>query len=302
MKILTIGVFTNPNSTNVSQSRGFKDLGCEVREYDYRYKLLINNNNVTLRDDDLIKVINKFKPNITIFSKCNNMHYRVVEAANKVGESVLWYMDATNNFDQELKEKIKRCSVAIHGIPGIVEHSLILNPNSFFVDQCPDDKMNFMLDDFEYKYDVTFIGQIGNGSTHSDRKKYLDSVGFKHFNNVYGLEHNRIVNESKINLNFSHTDGTGASVRIYKILASGGFLMTTPWVKKYMDESFTINKDFVIFNDETELKDKIDYYLSNEEERNKIRLNGYNTVQKYLPKNWAKKIIQYTNEYKKTNP
>jgi spore maturation protein CgeB len=293
MKILFVAVFT-PNSTNVSQSRGFKDNGCEVYEYDYRNRLNVLRS-VEKRDNELINLIHSYKPNITVFSKCNNMGGRVVDEANKVGKTVLWYMDATGNFDNELKYKIKKSTVAVHGIPGMVKYSKEYNYNSFFIDQCPDEKMNFMLDDFEYKYDVTFIGQISNVVTHTDRKKYLNSVGFKHFNNVYGLEHNKIVNESKINLNFSHTDGTGASVRIYKILASGGFLMTTPWVKKYMEKSFTINKDFVIFTNEKDLKEKINYYLNNENERNEIRLCGYNTVQKYLPNSWASRIIKKIN-------
>jgi hypothetical protein len=289
MKILFVAVFT-PNSTNVAQSRGFKANGHEVYEYDYRARLRPTGS-VDNRDNELIQLMAHFKPDITIFSKCNNMRGRVVDEANKYGKTVLWYMDATNNFDAELQYKIRKSTAAIHGIPGIVDLSLKLNPNSFFLDQCPDDEMNFMLDDFDYKYDTTFIGQIGGQPTHSDRRKYLNAVRFKHFNGVYGLEHNQIVNESKINLNFSHTDGTGASVRIYKILAAGGFLMTTPWAENYMNQSFTINKDFITFNNEKELKEKIQYYLSHEDERNEIRMHGYQTVQKYLPKNWANNIV-----------
>jgi len=296
MKILFIGVFTNPHSTNVSQSSGFKSIGCEVYEYDYRYRLSMLRNNVHNRDEELIRLIHSYKPDITLFSKCNNMNGRVVDEANKVGKTILWYMDATNNFDSELQYKIKKSTIAVHGIPGVVEHSLKHNPNSIFIDQCPDSKMNFMLEEFDYKYNTTFIGQIGGEPTHSDRRRYLNNVGFKHFNGVYGLEHNKIVNESKINLNFSHTDGTGASVRVYKILASGGFLMTTPWVGEYMEKSFTIDKDFVIFKNENELKEKIDFYLNNENKRNEIRLNGYNTVQQYLPNNWAKKIVDSVNK------
>jgi spore maturation protein CgeB len=114
---------------------------------------------------------------------------------------------------------------------------------------------------------------------------------FRHYNGVYGLEHNKIVNETKINLNFSPTDSTGVSVRLYKILASGGFLMTTPW--NGIENTFKIDEDIVVFNDENELKEKINFYLNNEDKRNNIRLNGYKKVVEYLPINWAKKIINY---------
>jgi spore maturation protein CgeB len=299
MKLLFVAVFT-PNSTNVSQSKGFKDNGCEVYEYDYRQRLSELGNNISHRDDDLIKTVNEWKPDLVVFSKCNQMHFRVVDELNKVSKTCMWYMDSTDNFNQELVEKIKRCTYTVVGIPGMVAHCKRFNKNSYFVDQCPDVDMNFMLEDFDYTHDVTFIGNIAS-STHADRRKYIQAVGCEHINGKFGLEHNKIVNESKINLNFSHTDGNGASVRIYKILAAGGFLMTTPWVSEYMNTSFTPGEDFVLFNNEQELKEKIDYYLKNEDERNKIRLCGYNKVQQYLPKSWAKKIIDiYENKKTET--
>jgi spore maturation protein CgeB len=67
--------------------------------------------------------------------------------------------------------------------------------------------------------------------------------------------------------------------------------MTTPWLD--MEKTFTPGKDIVIFKNETELKEKINYYLENEEERNLIAFSGYAKVQDYLPKSWAKKIMEY---------
>ena len=76
MKIIFVAVFT-PNSTNVSQSRGFKDNGYEVLEYDYRSKLH-KLGGVKNRDNDLIKKVHTLKPDMVVFSKCNNMHHRVI--------------------------------------------------------------------------------------------------------------------------------------------------------------------------------------------------------------------------------
>lgn len=293
MKILFVAVF-KPNSTNVAQARGFMENGHEVIKYDYRE--IAGRVGTHGRDRQLIGLCKKEKPDVTIFSKCNQMHYSVVDECNKIGKTVFWYMDATNNFDIELQEKIKRSTVALFGLGLIAEMSLKLNKNSYFLDQCPDDKMNFMLNEFEYKYDTTFIGQISGVNVHSDREHYKEVIGFNHFDNVHGLEHNNIVNQSKINLNFSHTDGAGTSVRVYKILAAGGFLLTTPWKENSMNQSFTVGKDFDIFTNENELRNKIDYYLNNEEKRNEIRLHGHQTVQQYLPKNWAKKIIEIVEQ------
>lgn len=299
MKIVFVAVFT-PNSTNVAQSRGFKDIGCDVLEYDYRSKLA-EFNDVYTRDSDLINSVLKFKPDLVIFSKCNNMSHRVVDECNKISKTALWYMDAMNNFDFELIEKIKRCDYFICGVEGVIPHAEKFNKNCMFLQQCPDDLMNFLDHKLENTWvdDVTFIGSSDSSKIHADRYDYINFLkntfaGFKHYNGVYGLEHNKIVNQSKINLNFSPTDSSGVSVRIFKILASGGFLMTTPW--KDMENTFIPEKDVVVFSSKEELKDKIEFYLKNQDLRDKIRLSGYNKVQNYLPKNWAKNIVEYVTK------
>lgn len=295
MKILFVAVFT-PNSTNVSQSRGFKQNGCGVIEFDYRK--IAGQYGIKRRDELLIETCRKEIPDLVLFSKCNNMHYSVVEECNKYSKTALWYMDAMNNFNNELIQKIKRCNYFFCGVEGVMEHAEKYNNNCIFVHQCPDDEMNFKIlpldGEIEYNDDITFIGSADSSKIHNDRLKYINMLksefsGFKHYNGVYGLRHNEIVNQSKINLNFSPTDATGVSVRIFKILASGGFLMTTPWLN--MEKTFTTGKDIVIFNNEEELKEKIRYYLENEEERKQISFSGYAKVQNYLPNSWAKKII-----------
>jgi glycosyltransferase involved in cell wall biosynthesis len=198
-----------------------------------------------------------------------------------------------NNFNEELVDKIKRATFCISGVENITPFMKKYNKNSFFVHQCPDELLNRRLEDSEYKRDVAFIGSI-DGGVHSDRAGYRDAVGFKHFYGVFGEEHNKIVNETKINLNFAPTDKSGCSVRLYKIMASGGFVMTTPW--NNMEETFTPDEHLVVFNDANELKEKIKYYLDNPEEREKIREAGYKKVQDYMPKSWAKNILMRYEE------
>ena len=118
----------------------------------------------------------------------------------------MWYMDGMNNFDVELVEKIKRCSHTISGVEGVTPHMLKYNPNTIFINQCPDEKMNFMLDEISYTDEISFIGSVQ--AVHGNRKSYIKLLNdtypkFKHYNGVYGLEHNKIVNETKINLNMT---------------------------------------------------------------------------------------------------
>ena len=206
MKILFVAVFT-PNSTNVSQARGLRKNGCEVIEYDYRDRFNILKN-INKRDDELIITVKNKKPDLVIFSKCNNMHYRVVDEINKVSKTCLWYMDAMHNFNNELIEKLKRVNFFVCGVEGVVKESLKFNKKSFFLHQCPDELQNFHLNkEKKYNDDISFIGSIDSSKIHNNREEYVTFLNknykkFKHYNNIYSLEHNKKVNYSKINLKF----------------------------------------------------------------------------------------------------
>lgn len=292
MKILFVAVFKS-GSTNISQSRGFQIGGHGVYEYDYRDRLQ-KLGSVSHRDLDLINAVSQLKPDVVVFSKCSNMSYQVVEECNKHSKTVMWYMDALHNFDQELIDKISRCSSFVCGVEGVIPEGEKINPNTSFVHQCYDEQDNFPTN-INQDIDISFIGSLDTSRIHGDRVAYANFLkdhfsGFKAISGVYGKEHNTIVNRTKINLNFSPTDATGVSVRIYKIMASGGFLLTTPW--RDMEKTFTPGKHLVTFNDQQELKEKIDYYLSHPEERDIIRKAALEEVQKYHPKEWAKNLLK----------
>ena len=287
-KVLFVGVFT-PNSTNVAQARAFVANNCKVYAYDYRAKRQ-QLGSISARDRNLIEMIREIQPDLSVFSKCNDMHHSVVSEASKVGKTVLWYMDAMNNFNSELIAKVKNCHSFICGLEGVVEAGLQHNDNTIFIDQCPDDEMNFYIPDCEKKYEAVFIGNI-NANVHADRVTYKRKCKFQHMSGVYGLEHNRIVNETIINLGFAPTDKTGTSVRAHKILAARGFYMTTPWPG--MEKTFIPDEHLVIFNSPAELTQKMKYYLNNPEERERIASNGHKEVQKYMPQQWARRILTH---------
>ena len=291
MDILFVAVF-RPGSTNVSQSRGFKNIGNKVYEYDFRSQRDKLGGN-TQRDLDLIEYVKQIKPQVIVFSKGDGIHPSVIEECNKYSKTVLWYMDALHNFNHNLIEKIKKVTSFACGVPGVNSEALKYNPNTFFVDQCYDEEFNFPIDGITKDIDISFIGNVGQG-IHSNRIPYIKYTQnhfptFKYFNNVFGLEHNNLVNRTEININFTPTDATGTSVRFHKILASKGFIMSLPWAG--MEDMFTPGKDFIVFNTPEEFKLKSTYYLSHPQERDKIREHGYNTIQKSHPNNWAQNII-----------
>lgn len=82
---------------------------------------------------------------------------------------------------------------------------------------------------------------------------------------------------SRINLNFTIRNiRSGIPLRVWDILAAGGFCITNfqPELVMY----FKNGEDIVWFEDEADLVKKVGYYLSHEDERKRIALNGQKKV------------------------
>ena len=87
----------------------------------------------------------------------------------------------------------------------------------------------------------------------------------------------KIYRTSKVNLNFTMPNiREGIPLRVMDILGSGGFLITN--YRKALCDVFEDGKDLVVYYDEYDLLQKIDYYLSHEEERIRIAENGRRKV------------------------
>lgn len=89
-----------------------------------------------------------------------------------------------------------------------------------------------------------------------------------------------IFHESKINLNFtSKPIQTGLPLRIFDVLGCGGFLITN--YQEQLSEAFEIGMDLEVYSSAEELLEKVDFYLKNDEIREKIARNGHEKVKKY---------------------
>lgn len=172
------------------------------------------------------------------------------------------------------------------------------------------------------KYDVTFIGMPIR-----DRYDYIkflmeNRVNLKLFGpgwenypdlkNIYGgflssEEYVNVINQSKINLNFSKTrlqeknnNDTHTKGRVLEINACKSFLLTENFSRL---EKFFQNKHArtPVFKNKKELLEKINYYLQNEIEREKIAEEFYNEVKKkYLWRNEFLSFFKKVNSNRKT--
>ncbi|MFC4767277.1 CgeB family protein [Effusibacillus consociatus] len=132
-------------------------------------------------------------------------------------------------------------------------------------------------------YDVTFIGM-----PHGNRVEMLQALVDAGFNvHVWGAgwatgrvsigEMVRIFNQTKINLNFSKAsvaDILQIKARDFEVPGCGGLLMTG--YNDELSEYYEFGKEVVTYRDQSELIEKIRYYLTHEEERDRIAEAGYN--------------------------
>lgn len=87
----------------------------------------------------------------------------------------------------------------------------------------------------------------------------------------------KVFQASRINLNMTMRPiETGLSLRIWDILGCGGFLLTN--YQAEIPDYFEIGKDLETYESLDELEAKIQYYLTHEEERVEIAINGCEKV------------------------
>ena len=287
MKILFVGVFDkDKKSTNTSQLISLMRSGHEVVGYNYRSKAqLIGTEN---RDNHLIETIKTRDFDLVLFSKCNVVSYKVFSEAKKYSKTCLWFMDPIQTYDEEMRKKTELVSYFCCDKKNVLASAIRINKNSFHVCEGYDEDTD-KPHDFEKEYDISFIGNL-----YGDRLSKIKKVNrqVKIINNAYGDKHAIEVSKTLINLNFC-TD-SGASDRVYKIMAAGGFLLSDDWDGR--ENEFIDKEHLVIFKDEKDLNEKIEYYLKNKEEAKAIALSGSQAVKKFSRKNWASRIVELYNE------
>jgi len=86
-----------------------------------------------------------------------------------------------------------------------------------------------------------------------------------------------VFRHSKINLNITlRSIQNGIPLRAMDIMGAGGFLLTN--YQNDFNYHFVDGKDFVSFSSPGDMLDKIEYYLTHEEERHAIARNGWEKV------------------------
>jgi spore maturation protein CgeB len=198
-----------------------------------------------------------------------------------------WYFDYSITMGKDTVEKYHKI-----GYQNVLVSQWAVNPELF---------QNLHL---APKFDVSFVGQ-----PHGQRREIIKTIkeaginiktfgygwksnGFTQFWNRFwdqypslkfklgklsNQEMIRVFNQSKINLNLSASSGKNTpdqfKARNFEVPGCGGFLLTSK--VKYLEEYYEIGKEIICYDNLDDMIDKMKYYLSHEEERQKIGEAGY---------------------------
>lgn len=123
------------------------------------------------------------------------------------------------------------------------------------------------------KYKVYFYTNDKDTSQLSTKVKVCPGV---HYDN----EISQIYHNSKINLNLTlHCIESGASQRVFDVMAAGGFLLSN--YQPELEEMFVVGEEIVLFHSLQEMEEQVEYYLTHEEERKRIAKKGQQKVLHY---------------------
>ncbi len=117
---------------------------------------------------------------------------------------------------------------------------------------------------------------------------------------LFGKDMLNIIKKSKILIN-KHIEDTeyAGNMRLFEATGSGSMLITD--YKKDLENLFVVDEEIIVFNNNDELFDLINYYLKNDEIRLKIAKNGYKkTFDVHNYHNRVKKLDKFI-KYKLNN-
>ncbi|MCM1398950.1 MAG: glycosyltransferase [Clostridium sp.] len=148
------------------------------------------------------------------------------------------------------------------------------------------DDARSVIADYYFGYRSTMLDRIAtldavSRQFNTDLYTTSDTSMLPHINNRGIADSNtmlpKIYKCSKVNLEIaSKTFKSGMTLRLFEIMCAGGFLIAN--YQTEIPDYFTIDKDIVVYESIPDLLNKIDYYLTHDEERMEIAANGQKKV------------------------
>ncbi|MGE4356999.1 MAG: glycosyltransferase [Candidatus Omnitrophota bacterium] len=137
------------------------------------------------------------------------------------------------------------------------------------------------VEDREKVWDICFIGTSGK---YSLRKVVLEVLRINYKNIFIGRADYRELRDyySKARIVVNYPINNDINARIFEAMSSGSLVITCRIKNNGFSEIFEEGENIVVFEDILkDMKQKIDYYLQNKEERERITLKGFELVNRY---------------------
>lgn len=284
MKILLLFPMAD-GQTGPAIKYAFEKLGHIVKAVDAKNRLNHSYN-----------VSRKFKPDLIFCARINKLTQQVKMIKKRFPEAIacIWNVDTRYdiNYWKRLFPLIKMCDYYFVVASKLLPEWRKINVNTYWLPQGVQDevynkpKLITVDDKLKYKSDVSWAGKK---HTHIQkiRGPFINAVihsgvnfkqwGYGNKPKIYNEKHNKMVALSKINLAISRwpKNEKYTSVRNYKILGAGGFLLEL--YRKGIYEIFPENI-FDCYKSPNDLIAKIRYWLKNEKERKEYAERGYEWV------------------------
>jgi len=236
----------------------------------------------------------EFKPDLVFCSRTYQLVNQIVGIKREMNTTIcMWNVDTRTRIEEwsHLFPLIKLCDYHFIVDTKTIPEWRKLNQNTFWLPQGLQDEVYMKpkeitaADKEKYECDVSWAGT--RTGVHGFRGKFLDAVErmgvkFKQWGcnenpRICDEEHNKMVYLSKINLCCSGwpENGKYTSVRNYKILGAGGFLL-----EYYRDGLYDVFHPDVFnsYEDIDDLKYNIEYWLEFERIRKDVAKQGYDWV------------------------
>lgn len=293
--------------TGLALLDSFKELGHEVTAVDAKTSWF-----------DLAKVGLRVNPELVLCSRSPSLTagVREIKKSNPKVITCVWNTDTRTSLKEWsfLFDLFRSVDFLFVVAESDEEQMRPINKNTFWLPQGVQERWYHLPGELtaedvaKYKCDVCFAGLIEGGEKiHGWRPMFLDAVRsipgirFKTWGcygqpKVTGEEHNKMVSLSKINLGMSMCTPEArkyTSVRDYKILAAGGFLLT-----KYSDKLetwfnlFGNDKMADTYSTPSELVVKVKYWLQHTKEREIVAKNGSVWVKNHRYTDRVKRMLE----------
>jgi hypothetical protein len=241
-----------------------------------------------------LNIIDKEKPDYVMFAKANTQESgrKLIETLKFKGyKTISWTFDLYLGYPS--RQDLSRfnffdCDFVFLTDGGHIKDYRDRRINAFLLRQGIPAEYNYLsMKDDKYDYDVVFVGCANK--FWPSRQRMLNALqniygnrfhwyGILDTNEIRGHELNKLYSTAKIVIGDSVYAENYWSNRIYEVIGRGGFVIQA--VIPGLNNEFVPDKEYVPydFGNYAELKKKIDYYLSNNDEREKIRLAGFDRV------------------------